>query len=292
MDSDAALSLNSVKFRHAGSSDWALDGVSFEVRKGDFVSVLGSNGAGKSTLCLLANGLIPHAIPGELTGSIRVLGEDTRARSVAELSSRVGMVFQEPESQLFCMSVEEEVAFGPENLGIPREEIRERVEWALELVGMVGYNDRSPFSLSGGQKQRVAIAAALSMRPEMLVLDEPAYALDPVGRIELYKVLRELKERHRVTVLLAERDAEEASLYSDHIVLMKSGRIVGQGPPKSVLSEPSALSSIGVSPPQMSETSALLRARVPGSSYSFITVDEAESAIVRDFVQRGRRNIP
>ena len=288
MTSAAALTLDSVSFRHPGSERLALDGVSLEIRKGEFVSVLGANGSGKSTMCLLANGLIPHTIKGELRGAVHVFGEDTNKRSVSELSTQVGMVFQEPESQLFCMSVEEEVAFGPENLGVPIQEIKERVEWALELVGMSGFNDRSPFSLSGGQKQRVAIAAALSMRPDMLVLDEPAYALDPVGRVELYKVLRELKERHGVTVLLAERDAEEASLYSDTVVLLESGRVAATGPPKKVMMDPAVLSSLGISPPQMSQVSALLRQRIPGSDFNFTTVDEAERAIMSD-VFHGRR---
>jgi energy-coupling factor transport system ATP-binding protein len=288
MDSDSALALDNVRFRYAGSDRSALDGVSIEIPKGEFVSLLGANGSGKSTLCLLANGLIPHTVHGELQGTVRVFGEDVSKKSVAELSARVGMVFQEPESQLFCMSVEEEVAFGPENLGIPREELRERVEWALELVGMNGYNDRSPFSLSGGQKQRVAIAAALSMRPDLLVLDEPAYALDPLGRTELYKVLRELKERHGVTVLLAEREAEEASLYSDEIVLLESGRVVATGPPAAVLKDPDALTALGIAPPQMAQVAAQLRTRLPKSGISFISVDEAERAIVKDVLPKRR----
>jgi energy-coupling factor transporter ATP-binding protein EcfA2 len=228
---------------------------------------------------MLSNGLIPHALPGDLQGKVEIFGFDVKEHSVAEFSTKVGMVFQEPESQLFCMSVEEEVAFGPENLAVPREELRERVEWALELVGMKGYNDRSPFSLSGGQKQRVAIAAALSMRPDMLVLDEPAYALDPVGRLELYSVLRDLKERYGMTVVLAERDAEEAVAFSDRIVLMKAGRVIDSGPPRIVLREPSRLRNVGVTPPQLSEVAALLNARLMTTENSFLTVEEAERAI-------------
>lgn len=277
-----ALVMRDVKFTYKGSSSRALDGVSLDIAKGEFVTILGSNGSGKSTMCLLANGLIPHAVPGALEGTIEVFGEQTARRTVAELSARVGIVFQEPESQLFCMSVEEEVAFGPENLGIPREEIRKRVDWALDLVGMADQKDRSPFTLSGGQKQRVAIAAALSMRPEMLVLDEPAYALDPVGRIGLYKVLKELKERHGVTVLLAERDAEEVSCYSDQIVLLEAGRVVSRGPPKSALSDPEMLRSLGIAPPQLSEVSALLRSKMPGSKVSFMGIDDAERTIIEE----------
>jgi energy-coupling factor transport system ATP-binding protein len=276
--------LRNVRFRYRGSDAPALDNVSLEVEKGEFVTILGANGSGKSTVCMLANGLIPHSIQGDLEGIVRIFGFDVKEHEVAEFTTKVGMVFQEPESQLFCMSVEEEVAFGPENLAVPRDEIRERVEWALELVGMKGYNDRSPFSLSGGQKQRVAIAAALSMRPEMLVLDEPAYALDPIGRIELYSVLKDLKEKYGMTVLLAERDAEEAAAFSDRLVLMKGGRVVESGPPRLMLRDPEDLRSIGVTPPQVAEVARLLNARMMSSKFSFLNVDEAEKTIVGEIL--------
>jgi energy-coupling factor transporter ATP-binding protein EcfA2 len=279
-----ALHLRDARFRYKDSTGWALDGVSLDVEKGEFVTILGANGSGKSTICLMSNGLIPHALPGDLEGTAEVFGLDVRSHPVAELATKVGIVFQEPESQLFCMSVEEEVAFGPENLAVPRDEIRERVEWALELVGMKGYNDRSPFSLSGGQKQRVAIAAALSMRPEMLILDEPAYALDPIGRIELYSVLRDLKEKYGMTVLLAERDAEEAAAFSDRLVLMKGGKILESGPPRSILKDPENLRKIGVAPPQVAEVAHLLNTRLRTSRFSFLNVDEAEKSIVGDIL--------
>jgi energy-coupling factor transporter ATP-binding protein EcfA2 len=279
-----ALHLRDARFRYKGSTGWALDGVSLDIEKGEFVTILGPNGSGKSTMCLMSNGLIPHALPGDLEGTAEVFGLDVRSHPVTELAAKVGIVFQEPESQLFCMSVEEEVAFGPENLAVPRDEIRERVEWALELVGMKGYNDRSPFSLSGGQKQRVAIAAALSMRPEMLVLDEPAYALDPIGRIELYSVLKDLKEKYGMTVLLAERDAEEAAAFSDRLVLMKGGRIIKSGPPRLILRDPEDLRGIGVTPPQVAEVAHLLNARLMSSKFSFLNVDEAEKMIVDEIM--------
>jgi len=273
------LELRDVTFTYADSSRRALDGISLDIEKGEFVTLLGENGAGKSTVCMLSNGLVPHAIKGQLGGSAKVFGYEVSEHSVAEFATRVGIVFQEPESQLFCMSVEEEVAFGPENLAVPREEIRERVEWALGLVGMKGYNDRSPFSLSGGEKQRVAIAAALSMRPEMLVLDEPAYALDPVGRTDLYRVLRDLRDKHGMAVLLAERDAEEVAGFSDRIVLMNSGKVVGSGTPREMLRDPDRLKELGIIAPQMSELSMLLNRRLGRSEFSFYSVEEAERAI-------------
>jgi len=284
-----ALHLRDVRFRYKGSTGWALDGVSLDIEKGEFVTILGPNGSGKSTICLMSNGLVPHALPGDLEGTAEVFGLDVRNHPVAELATKVGIVFQEPESQLFSMSVEEEVAFGPENLAIPREEIRERVEWALEIVGMKGYNDRAPFSLSGGQKQRVAIAAALSMRPEMLVLDEPAYALDPLGRAELYTVLRDLKTRHGVTILLAERDAEEASVFSDRIALMNQGKIIEVGTPKAMLRDPERLRSIGLEPPQLALVASLLNAKLGRSDLSFLSIDEAESTISKLLAARNRR---
>jgi energy-coupling factor transport system ATP-binding protein len=284
-----ALHLRDARFRYKGSTGWAIDGVSLDVEKGEFVTILGPNDSGKSTICLMSNGLIPHALPGDLSGAVEVFGLDVRNHPVAELATKVGMVFQEPESQLFSMSVEEEVAFGPENLAIPREEIRERVEWALEIVGMKGYNDRTPFSLSGGQKQRVAIAAALSMHPEMLVLDEPAYALDPLGRAELYTVLRDLKTRLGVTILLAERDAEEASVFSDRTALMSEGKIIEVGTPKAMLRDPERLRSIGLEPPQLAAVASLLNAELGRSDLSFLSIDEAESAISKLLASRARR---
>jgi energy-coupling factor transport system ATP-binding protein len=283
-----ALELKDVSFTYKGSASQALKNVSLEVQKGEFVTILGCNGSGKSTICLMSNGLIPHALSGELEGTVTIFGQEVRGHSVAEFSKKVGIVFQEPESQLFCMSVEEEVAFGPENLAVPREEIRDRVEWALELVGMTGFNDRSPFSLSGGEKQRVVIAAALSMRPEMLVLDEPAYALDPIGRTGLYGVLRDLKEKHGMTVVLAERDAEGAVPFSDRVVLMKGGRTVQAGPPREVMHNPDMLRSIGVLPPQVSEIAALMNSRLKTARFSFLTVEEAEGAILEEL----RRKVP
>jgi energy-coupling factor transport system ATP-binding protein len=285
-----ALKLRGVRFVHAGSQARALDGIDLDIAKGEFVTLLGANGSGKSTLCMLANGLVPHAVPGTFEGTAEVFGLDVSKYPVTVLATRVGMVFQEPESQLFCMSVEEEVAFGPENLAVPREEIAERVEWALSLVGMTGLNERSPSTLSGGEKQRVAIAAALSMRPSMLILDEPAYALDPVGRGDLYSMLRGLKDKLGMTVLLAEREAEDAAEFSDRLVLMERGKILRSGPPREVLSDPKMLDKIGLEPTQLGEVASLLEKRLPGKRFSFLSVAEAEVAIVQE-VLSGRGGV-
>jgi energy-coupling factor transporter ATP-binding protein EcfA2 len=286
-----ALMMRDVGFAYEGSVDSALEGVDVSIDKGEFVTILGANGAGKTTLAMLTNGLIPHYIKGTLSGRVEVFGNDISKFRVAQISTVVGMVFQEPESQLFCMNVEEEVAFGPENLGVPRAEIEERVNWALGLVGMAGYNERSPSSLSGGQKQRVAIAAALSMKPHMIVLDEPAYALDPVGRVELYQVLDELKRKQNVTILLMERDAEDVAVFSDRIILMRGGRVVRTGAPEEILLNASELSEAGVSPPQMAQVALHLNKRFGQGQFSFLTVDDAEEAIVRTILSRRRGEV-
>ena len=269
-----ALRMSDVSVRYPDADRNSIDHVTLDVARGEFVLLLGANGAGKSTLCMLTNGLIPHAVRCSLEGTVEIFGRDVSKHSVAALSTKVGIVFQEPESQLICMSAEEEVAFGPENLAVAREEIAARVEWALGIVGLEGYNEKPPASLSGGQKQRLAIAAALSMRPEMLVLDEPTYALDPVGREELYLLLSELKRNHDMTVLVVERDAEEAARFADRVVLMAGGRVVGAGEPREVLADSQALRNIGIPPLQMTELRDEITGLVRGLKLGGITVEK------------------
>ena len=281
-----AIQMKDVSVGYKGSQRNALNSVSLSVQEGEIILLLGRNNSGKSTFCRLLNGLIPHSIPSTLGGSVEVFGRDVQSSSVAALSTMVGMVFQEPESQLFCMSVEEEVAFGPENLAVDREEISSRVEWALRIVGLEGLNDRHPASLSGGQKQRLAIAATLSMHPKVLVLDEPTYALDPIGRIELFSLLADLRKKHDMTVVVVERDAEEAAACADRIVLMDDGEIVGVGTPGEVLADPNTLNAIGVAPLQLSELRESLRVRVGNHELRGITIDEVSRDIAEMLAAR------
>lgn len=270
-----AIQMRDVSVVYEGSQDHALKDVTIEVQEGEILLLLGRNNSGKSTFCRLLNGLIPHSIPSTLIGSIEVFGRDVRKSSVASLSTKVGMVFQEPESQLFCMSVEEEVAFGPENLAVPREEISTRVEWALEIVGLRGYNSRSPASLSGGEMQRLAIASALSMRPRMIVLDEPAYALDPVGREDLYALLRRLKDRYGMTVIIAEHGIEEATQFCDRVAVLSDGRVLADGRPRDLLADEALFDSAGVSAPQLSRLSSLMRRKSLGAASRMSNIDDA-----------------
>lgn len=284
-----ALHMSEVSVRYPDANNNSIDRVTLDIARGEWVLLLGANGAGKSTLCMLTNGLIPHVIQCSIEGVVEVFGRDVSKQTVAALSTKVGIVFQEPDNQLICMSAEEEVAFGPENLAVAREEIADRVEWALGIVGLEGYNERSPASLSGGQKQRLAIAAALSMRPQMLVLDEPTYALDPVGRGELYSLLSELKKKHNMTLLVVERDAEEAAAFADRVILMADGRVIREGEPGEVLTDAQMLRDVGIPPLQMTELRDAIVRMAKGPRLEGITVEEVASQLSGStLIGRGR----
>lgn len=228
-----------------------LRGISCTLREGEFVVLLGRNGSGKSTLAKHCNGLL---LPKK--GVVSVDGMDTRDASVLwEIRRRVGLVFQNPDNQLVATTVEEDVAFGPENLGLPPAEIRKRVDEALERVGMLEYKKREPHTLSGGQKQRVAIAGVLAMRPKYLVLDEATAMLDPEGRAELLALLREL--RKDVGILHITHNVEEA-LLADRVLVIDDGRIVAQGHPRDVFLVGKDIEQWGLELPQVVEVALLL----------------------------------
>lgn len=252
-----ALSVQNLCFTYRGAGRSALDQVSLEVTAGEWVAVLGASGAGKSTLCLSLNGLIPHFVRGAMAGEVRVLGADTRERSVSQIAEAVGLLFQEFESQLFCTSVELEVAFGPENLQVPPAEIRRRVTEALAAVGLAGMERREPAVLSGGQKQRLALSAVLALQPRILVMDEPTTDLDPVGREEVFAVARRLRDYRGMTVIVAEQETE-AALRADRVVVLDSGRVAGVGRPEELLTRGGWLEELGVAPPAVAQLFARL----------------------------------
>ena len=225
----------------------ALDDVSFEIQKGEFVILTGPSGCGKTSLCRCLNGLIPHFYQGELKGKIVVNGLNVVDHPIHELAMCVGLVFQNPENQLFALSVEKDVAFGLENLGIPRKEMRERVNWAMETAGIMDLAERAPHELSGGQQQRVAIASIMAMNPEILVLDEPTSFLDPVGAKKIFGVISELNESLDVTVILIEHRLDLVARYANHVVVMDAGKIILDGEPREVLnSEKTRMLGVGI----------------------------------------------
>ena len=256
----------------------ALRGIDLQVEQGEFLALMGRIGAGKTTLCLALNGLVPHATGGVIRGDVTVLDRNTKTQTVADLAARVGLVFQNPEEQLFHMRVEDEVAFGPENLGLPREEIARRVTWALRAVGLEDFRHRSPLHLSGGEKQRLAIAAVLAMRPRILVLDEPTASLDPQGAAEVFATLRELQQTMPLTVVMATQNSEWVAEQADRLAVLDRGRIALIGSPDDLLSQVERLQALGVRVPQVAEAATQLEARL-GTSFRFTRLDDAQRTL-------------
>lgn len=223
----------------------AVDDVSFEVKQGDFITILGHNGSGKSTLAKHLNAIL---YPTE--GTVYVDGKDTAEEEhLWDIRQTAGMVFQNPDNQIIGQVVEEDVGFGPENMGVETKEIWQRVEESLKAVGMYEFRKHSPNHLSGGQKQRVSIAGVLAMHPKCIVLDEPTAMLDPKGRKEVIRAIRALNDVERVTVILITHNMEEA-VYSDRIYVMDKGRIVLEGTPREVFSQVETLQQLRLEVPQ------------------------------------------
>lgn len=232
----------------------AVMDVSLDIRKGDFVAVLGHNGSGKSTLAKLTNAILTPT-----KGSVTVKGMDTANENlVNEIRQNVGMVFQNPDNQIVATIVEDDVAFGPENLGVPPAEIRERVDKALKEVGMYEYRHREPHKLSGGQKQRVAIAGILAMQTDCMVLDEPTAMLDPRGRTEVMNTVMRLNKEMGITILYITHFMDEA-VCADRVVVMDNGGILMDSNPRDVFSNVDLLKSVGLDVPQAAELSYLLK---------------------------------
>lgn len=255
-----------------------LRGVDLEVAAGEFLALMGPNGVGKTTLCLALNGIVPQSTGGVIGGSVSVLGHDARRTPVHHLARHVGIVYQDPESQLYSATVEAEVAFGPENLAVPPQEIAERVAWALDVVGMTAHRERAPAHLSGGQKQRVAIAAALAMLPPLLILDEPTAALDPRGRQEVFRVIEQLRQDRRMTIVMVSQDGEHVAAYADRLAVMVDGRIVRDGPPEALFQDADLMRAAGIAPPQLVELSRTLQSQF-GALPSFATLDAGERVL-------------
>jgi len=225
----------------------AIKDVSLTIEKGEFVILTGPSGCGKTTLCRCFNGLIPHFYSGQLEGKITVADLRVSERQIFELAQHVGLVFQNPENQLFALSVEKDVAFGLENLGKPRDEIRKQVDWALQITGIEELRERAPHELSGGQQQRVAIACVLAMQPSIMVFDEPTSFLDPLGAQRIFEVINELNKKLGITVILVEHRLDLASKYADHVVIMDEGKIALDGEPRDIFnSEKARLIGVGI----------------------------------------------
>ena len=247
----------------------AVDGVNLDIQAGDFVAILGHNGSGKSTLAKHLNALL---YPTE--GTVYVDGKDVKdAENVWDVRQTAGMVFQNPDNQIIGQVVEEDVGFGPENLGVPTKEIWERVEESLKAVGMYDYRKHSPNKLSGGQKQRVSIAGVIAMHPKCIILDEPTAMLDPNGRKEVIRAARALNQVEGITIILITHYMEEV-IYADKVYVMDEGKVVIQGDPKAVFSQVDRLRELRLDVPQVTELAYELKKSGLPLSDGILTMDE------------------
>jgi|TARA_B110000495_G_scaffold5834_1_gene4385 energy-coupling factor transport system ATP-binding protein len=252
----------------------ALDGVSLEVEEGEFIAILGAHGAGKTTLCLSINGIVPNMIQADMFGKIEVAGEVPPKIPVRELATKVGSVFDNPEFQMSQLTVFEEVALGLQNLGVDKETIIKNITASLELVGLSGFEERSPFEISGGQQQRLAMASALSMKPQILVLDEPTSNLDPIGKEEVFTVTRRINQEEGLTVIIAEHEVEVIAEYADKVILLEEGKITQVGTPEELFPKLVDIQSdVGVRIPQITDFASRVPDKFKGSIP--VTVDQA-----------------
>ncbi len=275
-DESLIISAEKLEFRYDEEGSEVLSGVSIDIKKGEFVALLGHNGSGKSTFAKHLNAIL---LPSG--GRVLVKDMDTADEALLlELRSAVGMVFQNPDNQMVAAIVEEDVAFGPENLGIPNPELRQRVDDALKAVGMYEYRRHAPHKLSGGQKQRVAIAGILAMQPDCLVLDEPTAMLDPGGREEVMQALLDLRRERGVTVVLITHYMDEAAM-ADRVIVMDGGRVLTEGTPREVFAQVELLREHRLDVPQAVELAHELRRAGLPLPDGLLTAEECAAAIAK-----------
>ena len=281
MKTDNIIEITEVFYEYSGENTASvLENFNLNIERGSFTVILGHNGSGKSTLAKLMNGLFkPNS------GKIKVDGMYTDdPNSEIEIKRRVGLVFQNPDNQIISSVVEEDVAFGPENLGYSPDEIRKRVDAALKAVNMYEYRTNAPHNLSGGQKQRVAIAGILSMTPECIVLDEPTAMLDPQGRKEVLEALVDLNKNHGITIVLITHFMEEAQ-FADRVLVMNDGKITGDGTPEEIFSQIDLLKQAGLSIPQTTELLEILRNNGVEIKKGILSVEDSANELARILTQ-------
>ncbi|MGA3405275.1 MAG: ATP-binding cassette domain-containing protein [Candidatus Bathyarchaeia archaeon] len=272
-----AISARNLSFTYVGANTPSMENVSLSIEKGEFVILTGPSGCGKTTFCRCLNGLIPNFYSGEVRGDLLVDDVNVNGKSTAELSKHIGFVFQNPENQLFSLSVERDVAFGVENLGIPQEEALERVKWAMKSTGIENLREKAPYELSGGQQQRAAIAGVLAMKPSIIVLDEPTSFLDPRSAEDIVGVIAKLNQELQLTTLLVEHRLDIVSRYANRVIVMDKGKVALDGSPQAVYGDQARLIGIGL--PKVTTLFHLLRRDGFPIATNPITVEQASSEL-------------
>lgn len=245
------IEFDNVSYRYPRCDEFVLKDINLDIQEGEFLAIIGENGAGKTTFSKCINGIIPQSERGKLVGEVRVDGVSTKKASVSQISQKVGIVLEDPETQLFTTKVVNEIAFGPENLNKPVKKILETIDWVLDVVRLNGYEERSPSALSGGQKQRLAIAAALSMRPDIIVLDEPTSQLDPLGTDEVFEVIEELKCKYNMTIIMVTHKTDKIIQFADRVGVLKDGKVIKCATPDIIFKEKDLLEKINVKMPSI-----------------------------------------
>lgn len=245
------IEIKELTFKYSGSKKNALENVSLTIEKGDFVGLIGESGAGKTTLCSCINGLIPHHYNGDFYGSVKIQGTDTFDIEPGKLALKVGSVFQDVDSQLVSFFVEDEILFGLENFGIPKEQIEQRITAALEALEIQELRHREISTLSGGQKQKVAIAAILALEPDILVLDEPTGELDPASSIQIFKLLQKLNKEKGITIVVAEQKIMLLCEYVKKLIVLEKGTLIHYGEIRSTLTHQKEMEEAGINCPRV-----------------------------------------
>ncbi|MBR0387890.1 MAG: ATP-binding cassette domain-containing protein [Clostridia bacterium] len=278
------IDIQDLTFTYKDEPAPALSGISLTVTDGAFLGIIGPAGAGKTTLIRAVSGVIPHHYTGDYYGSVRVNGLDTVDTPLTDLSRLVGMVFQDVDSQIISSVVEDELLYGLENFGVPREEIPSRLEFALDRVGIADLRDRTVASLSGGQRQKVAIASVIALRPRVLVLDEPTGELDPRSSRQIFSLLKALNREYGITVVVVEQKIMLLCEFADMLAVLDQGKIVRQGKTREVLARSDELEALGVNCPRVTLLTRLLSERLGKSLPVSVSLDEAEK-LVRGLMQ-------
>ena len=275
------IDIQSLSFRYEGAEKNALEDITLTVPDGAFLGIIGPAGAGKTTLVNCMSGIIPHAYRGDFYGAVRVEGLDTADNRLTDLSRLAGTVFQDVDSQIVSSVVEDELLYGLENFGIPRDQVEERLTFALEQVGIAPLRHRAIASLSGGQRQKVAIASLIALRPKILLLDEPTGELDPGSSRQIFSLLRTLNREYGLTVVVVEQKIMLLCEFAERLAVLNEGRVVRDGSVREVLGDIEGLLEIGVNCPRVALFSSLLAAKTGRTLPVCVNVDEAEETVRR-----------